>query len=333
MNETASAPEFGAGFDLGKPQVGFIVGPTGVGKTALAITVAERLGAEIVNADSRQIYRGLDIGTAKPSSIERLRVPHHLIDIRSPAEPLDVAEFARLARAAVCEIVRRSRPVLIVGGSGLYLRALRDGIFAGPPASLAIRTELAAFAALHGAAALHRRLAEADRVAAAAINTNDLQRIVRALEVFEVTGVPLSAHQAAHRFADRPYVSLTVGLRLPRELLYAAIDRRFDEMIEAGFIDEVRGLLNSQAATPALTEAIGYREIAEFVAGRTNLATAIDRAKRESRRLAKRQLTWFRADAEIRWLEARDAERAAVDMFRQFFSTGGCHAGPRHTPA
>ncbi|HLW71983.1 MAG TPA: tRNA (adenosine(37)-N6)-dimethylallyltransferase MiaA [Candidatus Binataceae bacterium] len=307
---------------LSKTRVGFIVGPTGVGKTAVAIAIAERLGAEIVNADSRQVYRGMDLGTAKPSIEERQRVPHHLIDIRTPDRPLDVAEFARLAREQIDEIAARNHAVLVVGGSGLYLRALRDGIFAGPPASLAVRAKLMEFAAQHGTSALHRRLVGIDELAAATISPNDLKRSVRALEVFELTGTPLSAHHARHRFTDRPYVTLTVGLTLPRDQLYALIDQRFDRMIEAGFVDEVRALLDRESGALALADTIGYREIAEFIAGGIDLASAIVRAKRESRRLAKRQLTWFRADAEVRWLDARAALPVALELFTDFFQAG-----------
>jgi len=324
MNGEAAALDLGGakGLAPAKTRVGFIVGPTGVGKTTMAIVVAERLSAEIVNADSRQVYRGMDLGTAKPSMAERQSVPHHLIDIRAPDCQLDVAEFARLAREQINEIAARNRTVLIVGGSGLYLRALRDGIFAGPPASLTVRAKLTEFAAQRGAPALHQRLAGIDDAAAAAISPNDLKRVVRALEVFELTGMPLSAHHARHRFADRPYVTLTVGLTLPRDQLYAAIDQRFERMIDSGFIDEVRALLGCAKGTSALAETIGYREIAEFIEGKIDLATAIARAKRESRRLAKRQLTWFRADAEVRWLDARTAIPAALELFIDFFRPG-----------
>jgi tRNA dimethylallyltransferase len=320
---TLEHPDAAARLAPEKPRVGLIVGPTGVGKTAVAIAVAERVGAEIVNADSRQVYRGMDLGTAKPSIAEQRRVAHHLIDIRRLDRPLDVGEFARLAREQITEITGRSRPVLVVGGSGLYLRALRNGIFAGPPASLTVRAELMEFAGHHGTPALHRRLAAIDDSAAAAISPNDLRRIVRALEVFEVTGTPLSAHHASHRFADRRYTTLTVGLTMPRDQLHAAIDQRFDRMIEAGFLDEVRRLLDGGDCAPTLADTIGYREIAEFIAGRIDLATAIERAKRESRRLAKRQLTWFRADAEIKWLDARDAMPAALKLFQDFFFLAG----------
>jgi tRNA dimethylallyltransferase len=306
-----------------QPRVGFIVGPTGVGKTDLAIEVAERLGAEIVNADSRQVYRGMDIGTAKPSPADLRRVPHHMIDIRRPDQALDAAEFARLAREKIEEIAARHRPVLIVGGSGLYLRALRGGIFAGPPASQATRNALIEFATRYGSAALHARLADSDPPAAARISVGDLKRIVRALEVHQLTGIPLSEHHAGHRFAACLYDSRTVGLTIPRDRLYAVIDRRFDLMIEGGLIDEVRRLIGDFAGAGVVLSTIGYREIASYLAGKMDLASAIDQAKRESRRFAKRQITWFRAEPGITWLDAHEAADRAVKLFADFFGGAG----------
>jgi tRNA dimethylallyltransferase len=224
-------------------RAGFLVGPTAAGKSSIAIQIAEQLDAEIVNADSRQIYRGMDIGTAKPRADELRRVPHHLIDIRDPDAPVDVAEFAALARAAIAEIAARGRPVLVVGGSGLYLRAIRGGIFSAPPASPEIRARLNSLADQHGVGHLFKRLREIDPAAAAWIKPNDLKRIVRALEVYEQTGMPISEHQRRHHFAERPFATLTVGLTLPRESLYRTIDRRFDAMIEEGLVGEVRRLL------------------------------------------------------------------------------------------
>lgn len=300
--------------------VAFIVGPTGAGKSALALEVAERLGAEIVNADSRQVYRGLDIGTAKPSAEERRRVPHHLIDVRAPDQPLDVAGFVALARAAIVEIAARGRPVLVVGGSGLYLRVLRGGIFAGPPASQAIRSELAALAAERGVAHLHARLAEVDPSAAARIGHNDLYRITRALEVHRLTGQPISAHQERHRFAARPYETTTIGLTMERKRLYDVIDRRFDEMIARGLVDEVRALLAAES-DPGRSplRSVGYRQIAAAVRGEMELADAVALAKRDTRRLAKRQLTWFRADPEIVWIDAERGLEQTLDLLRAFF--------------
>jgi tRNA dimethylallyltransferase len=307
----------------GRIRVGFIVGPTGVGKSAAALRLAEELGAEIVNADSRQVYRGMDIGTAKPGPGDRARAAHHLIDIRGPDEPLDVAEFARLARAAIAGIASRGRRVLVVGGSGLYLRVLRGGIFAGPAASSQIRRELEALAAERGPGHLHAMLAEVDAPSAGRIGFRDLYRIVRALEVFRLTGRPLSAHQESHRFAAREYQTLTVGLTMDRERLYRAIDRRFDAMIEQGLVEEVQRLLEAghdPGAPPLGT--LGYRQIAAAIRGEIALGEAIELGKRETRRLAKRQLTWFRADREIVWVDAEHGLKEAHRLLREFFADG-----------
>ena len=277
--------------------VGFIVGPTGAGKSALAMEVAERAHCEIVNADSRQFYRGMDLGTAKPSAEDRRRVPHHLIDVRNPDESLDVAEFAQLARAAIDDIAARGRNPLVVGGSGLYLRVIRGGIFRGPPASPQIRDRLAKVAAERGVAHLHQRLREIDPEAANRIGVNDLYRIVRALEVFELTGETISAHQDRHRFADIGYDTLTVGIEVERKKLYQAIDARFDAMVAAGLVEEVRALVEAgySPEKPPLST-IGYKQIAAYLRGEMTQADAIALAKQESRRLAKRQLTWFRRE-------------------------------------
>jgi tRNA dimethylallyltransferase len=300
-----------------RTRVGFIVGPTAAGKSSLAIRIAEQLGAEIVNADSRQLYRGMDIGTAKPRTDELRRVPHHLIDIRDPDSPLDVAEFIVLARRAIANIAGRGRRVLVVGGSGLYLRAIRGGIVAAPPASREIRARLTALADAHGVGNLFGRLQEIDPEAAAWIKPNDLKRIVRALEVYEQTGVPISQLQRRHHFAERPFETLTVGLRLPRADLYKTIDERFDAMIEEGLIGEVQMLLANRYELPLST--IGYREMAGFVLGEISQAEAMVQAKRASRRLAKRQLTWFRADPEIVWLDAARSADQALKLFEDFF--------------
>ncbi|HYB92324.1 MAG TPA: tRNA (adenosine(37)-N6)-dimethylallyltransferase MiaA [Candidatus Binataceae bacterium] len=306
-----------------RPRVGFIVGPTGAGKSALAMEIAERLGAEIVNADARQIYRGMDIGTAKPSREDRAKVPHHLIDVRSPADPIDVAAFAALAREACREIAARGRAALVVGGSGLYLRALRGGIFSGPAASPEIRERLQRIAAEHGAGRLHDRLREIDPEAASRIGYGDLYRIVRALEVFELTGEPISAHQRRHAFSARDFDCLTAGIATDRKQLYDAIDRRFDEMMAAGFTAEVRGLLAAGLRPDrAPLSSIGYKHIAAHLAGEVTEAAAIALAKRDSRRLAKRQLTWFRHDPEIVWLDPSRPAEHALSLFSDFFAAG-----------
>ena len=303
--------------------VGFIVGPTGAGKSALAMEVAERSNCEIINADSRQFYRGMDLGTAKPSADDRARVPHHLIDVRDPDNSLDVAEFAQLARDAIDEIAARGRNPLVVGGSGLYLRVIRGGIFRGPAASLEVRDRLARVAAEHGVAHLHQQLREIDREAADRIGVNDLYRIVRALEVFELTGETISAHQRRHRFADIGYDTLTVGVEVERKKLYEAIDRRFDAMIAAGLVEEVRALIDAgySPEKPPLST-IGYKQIAAYLRGEIALADAVAAAKQESRRLAKRQLTWFRREQEIVWLDPERGTQDACALFGKFFRRG-----------
>ncbi len=314
----ASAP-----IPAARPRVGFIVGPTGVGKTTFAIDLAERLGAEIVNADSRQIYRGMDIGTAKPGAVERARVPHHLIDHLEFGQPLDVAAFARLAHQAISDIVSRGKRPLLVGGSGLYLRVVRGGIFRAPAIDLALRAELAAQAAREGSAHLHARLRALDLDAAARIHPNDTKRIVRALEVQETSGIPISRYQREHAFRARELDSLTIGLNLPRSELYERIERRFDDMITAGLVDEVRALLApGPDPGPLLLSTIGYREIAAYLRGEITLERAVETAKRESRRLAKRQITWFSAECDTVWMDPRSGFEPALRRFEDFFVHG-----------
>ena len=315
-----SVAEFGASARPARTAVGFIVGPTGAGKSALAMEVAERLSCEIVNADSRQFYRGMDLGTAKPSAEDRARVPHHLIDVRKPDEALDAAEFAQLARDAIEGIAARGRNPLVVGGSGLYLRVIRGGIFPGPPASAEIRDRLAKVAAEQGVAHLHQRLRELDPEAANRIGLNDLYRIVRALEVFELTGETISAHQRRHRFADIGYDTLTVGVEVERQKLYAAIDARFDAMVAGGLVNEVRALIDAGYSPdqPPLST-IGYKQIAMYLRGEIALGDAVARARQESRRLAKRQLTWFRREPDVVWLDPERGAHDALELFAKFF--------------
>jgi tRNA dimethylallyltransferase len=285
------------------------------------MAVAERANCEIVNADSRQFYRGMDLGTAKPSAEDRRRVPHHLIDVRSPGDSLDVAEFAELARAAIGEIAARGRNPLVVGGSGLYLRVILGGIFRGPAASAEVRDRLAKIAAERGVAHLHRQLREIDPEAANRIGVNDLYRIVRAIEVFELTGENISAHQHRHRFADHGYDTLTVGVEVERIKLYDAIDRRFDAMMAAGLVEEVRALADAgySPEKPPLST-IGYKQIAAHLRGEIALADAVALAKQESRRLAKRQITWFRREPQIVWLDPERGAQDALALFEEFFS-------------
>jgi tRNA dimethylallyltransferase len=286
--------------------------------------IADRFGdaIEIVNADSRQFYRGMDIGTAKPSVEDRRRTPHRLIDVRDPDEPLDVAEFAKLARDAISDIAGRGRLPIVVGGSGLYLRVIRGGIFQGPRASGEIRRRLRKVADERGVEFLHERLRQVDPASANRIGVNDLYRIVRALEVFELTGETISAHQGRHRFGEfSGYEALTVGIEIQRKKLYATIDERFDAMIAAGFVEEVRGLMarGYSPEKPPLST-IGYKQIAAHLRNEMTLADAIALAKRDSRRLAKRQLTWFRREPDIVWLDPERGAQDAFALFQKFFA-------------
>ncbi len=241
--------------------------------------------------------------------------------MRDPDEPLDVAEFAKLARDAIADIAARRRFPMVVGGSGLYLRVIRGGIFQGPRASLEIRRRLGEVADERGVQFLHERLRQVDPAGANRIGVNDLYRIVRALEVFELTGEPISAHQGRHRFGELSgYTALTVGLEIDRKKLYAAIDERFDAMIADGFVEEVRALMarrHSPEKPPLST--IGYKQIAAHLRKEMTLADAIALAKRDSRRLAKRQLTWFRREPDIVWLDPERGAQDALALFQKFF--------------
>jgi tRNA dimethylallyltransferase len=280
------------------PALVALAGPTASGKSAVALDVAEALGAEIVSVDSALVYRGMDIGTAKPSLAERARIVHHLIDIRDPAEAYSAAEFSADALRLVNQLQERGRPVLLVGGTMLYLKALFEGLDAMPPADPALRAEIEAEAAREGWPALHARLAEADPATAVRLSPNDAQRIQRALEVLRASGRPLSSfHQGAARTpALRPDVFLALE-PADRAWLHQRIAHRFDTMLAAGFLDEVRSLRargDLHAGLPAM-RCVGYRQAWEALAGQWPLASVRERGIAATRQLAKRQLTWLRA--------------------------------------
>nr|HEX4319189.1 tRNA (adenosine(37)-N6)-dimethylallyltransferase MiaA [Kofleriaceae bacterium] len=294
-----------------RPKLLVVVGPTGAGKTRLAIALAARVSGEIVSADSQQVYVGMDIGTGKASAEERARVPHHLLDVVRPDEDMTAARFVDLADAAIARLAASATPIIIAGGTGLYVRALLLGLFDGPPASPELRAELAR----RPPADLHAELVRIDPPSAAKIDPNDAKRIVRALEVFHLTGEPISVHQARHdhRAATPRYEARFVGLAPPRDALYAGIDRRVDSMIEAGLEAEVAAL-RAAGYTPPLRsqQAIGYSEFHDLAAniidrGVVDRARAIELIKRNSRHYARRQLSWYRNDATITWHPSPDA--------------------------
>ncbi len=277
-----------------------LCGPTASGKSALAVELADRLGAEILGADSQQVYRGLPIGTAQPEATLLARVPHHLIGFVEPPERTTAARYGALAREAAAEVRARGRRVLLAGGTGLYLRAALEGLFEGPAADAALRQRLEDEAAREGRAALHARLARADPGAAARIAPNDLTRVVRALEVFERTGAPMSTHHARHARA-RPRVAW-LGLCPPRDELYRRIDARTRRIYAEGLLAEAEWLRREGLRDWAPARAVGYRDALGVLDGRLRVEDAIAATARDSRRYAKRQLTWFRAVPGVHWL-------------------------------
>ena len=287
-----------------------IVGATATGKSELALQLAEAAGGEIVNADALQVYRGLEIGTAKPSAAQRARVPHHLIDLLDPSEPFSAGEFARRARAALREIDGRGRPALVVGGSGLYLRALVGGLAELPAPVPEVRAELERRRIAEGLAPLRAELERLDPPTAARLAAGDTQRTLRALEVVVATGRPLSSWLGgASGSAAPPLAVRKVGLTLPRAVLYDRIESRVREMIARGWLDEVRSLLASGVGSecPAF-QAIGYAQWVRHLAGELHFEAAVREIVVATRRYAKRQETWFRREADVEWLVPQGVE-------------------------
>lgn len=284
------------------PPVLSLMGPTASGKTQLSLELASRLPAEIVSVDSAQVYRGMDIGTAKPSPELRSAVPHHLIDILDPSQPYSAAQFAADAAALIAQIRARGRVPLLVGGTMLYFRALFDGLSELPPAAAELREKLAAEARIHGWPALHARLAAGDPDTAARLHPNDQQRIQRALEILDGTGIPPSRWYAQPRTGAVDGAIVRVAL-VPddRAHLHRRIDQRFDLMMDAGFLDEVRRLHargDLHAELPAV-RAVGYRQLWAHLDGACTLDEAIERGKAATRQYAKRQLTWLRGESRL----------------------------------
>ena len=294
------------------PPIVAVVGATATGKSALGLALAERLpgGGEIVNADALQVYRGFDLGTAKPDAAARRRVPHHLIDVLEPHERWSAGEFARQARLAIAAIRERGRWPIVVGGSGLYLRALFAGISPIPAGDPEVRERLRRRAASEGLRPLAAELAELDPVTAARLAPGDRQRVLRALEVALVSGRPLSAWIARQPFGTQSIAAIRVGLTLPRSILYDRIAGRVSRMVESGWMEEVRGLLE-RGLDPGLPafQAIGYRQLVHHVQGEWPVARAVDETVRATRRFAKRQETWFRREPDVTWFSAEDLDR------------------------
>ncbi len=301
------------------PKVAVMVGPTAVGKTAVALELAAALGGEIVNADSMQVYRGLDIGTAKPTPAEQARVRHHLVDVADPGEPYDAARYSAAARAAIARLHQAGVPPLVAGGTGLYIKALLAGLFQPDQGVHKVRPRLARELTDQGLPALWARLDALDPATAKRLAPGDTYRIVRALEVVEATGRPLSEWHAAHNFQDRPYETVKLGLDLPREELYRRIEVRVEAMLAQGWLEEVRRLLQRYPPEIKPLQALGYRHLVAQLAGSLSLDEAAALTKIDTRHYAKRQFTWFRADPEVRWFHPQD-QPAMISLVREFFA-------------
>ncbi len=284
-----------------------IAGPTATGKTELAIELGDRIPIEIVNADALQVYRQLEIGTAKPSPSQRERVPHHLIDIRDADEPFSAGEFARLARTAIAEIQARGATPVIVGGSGFYLKALFDGLAQIPTTPAPVRAEVAAEIEERGVDAMWQRLHEIDRQFADSISPQDRQRVARGLEVHRATGRTISEWHSQEGEFPRLH-ACRVALTLPRPLLYDRIEARTSRMLNAGWLQEVRDLRERYAADAPAFQAIGYRTLVSVLEGRLSSELAFEEITRDTRRYAKRQLTWFRGDSRFTRVVPGDIE-------------------------
>ena len=290
-----------------------VAGPTATGKTALGVALALRFGGEVVSADSMQIYRGLDVGTAKVTAEEAHGVPHHCVDILPPEAAFSVADFTALAARLINEIGARGRLPILVGGTGLYIQSLLYGVrFAEEKAPAGLREALAAELAARGPAAMYAELQAADSEAAAAIHPNNHLRVLRALEHYRATGRRLSEQKAASLPPERPYRALVLGLDFPaREQLYRRIDARVDRMLEQGLLEEARMVYDRRASCRTAAQAIGYKEFFPYFAGEDSLARCTEQLKQASRRYAKRQLTWFRHMDGVVWLDAGAPDLAA----------------------
>ena len=289
--------------DVENPVIVIICGPTGSGKGRLARELARRRDAEVISADSRKIYRRLDIGTAKPTRERRREIHHHLMDICEPDEVFTAARFVELADRAIAEIRQRGRLPVVAGGTGLYLRALLHGIGDVPPRDQALRARLLDEASSRPGA-LHRRLEQVDPRAAGQIPAGDLVRTVRALEVYELTGQPISEHQTSHGFQPVRYRARQIAPDWDRDELYRRIDARVEGMMDAGWLDEVRGLIRDGLDRSPAFKTVGYPKLKEHLEGELPLAQAVSDIQKEHRRYARRQLTWFRAVKEIEWWPA-----------------------------
>lgn len=304
-----------------KPGI-IILGPTASGKSHLGIALARQFGGEIVSCDALQVYRQMDIGTAKIPLAERGGIPHHMLDVQDPAQEFSAGEYQRQARAAIQGIAARGHLPIVVGGTGFYLRALIEGLFEGPERSEALRARMRAIIRRKGSPTLHRALRRIDPSSAGKIAHNDADRIIRAYEIYLVSGKTMSWWQQQPRDALQGYRWFKLGIQLPRQQLYQRINERTERMFQSGLLNEVRALVEKYPPTCHAFKAIGYRQAAEYLEGRISYAHAVESTQQESRRYAKRQLTWFRTELETLWLDgcldSKELVARASEAMREF---------------
>ncbi|WP_156906544.1 tRNA (adenosine(37)-N6)-dimethylallyltransferase MiaA [Alteribacter aurantiacus] len=303
--------------NMDKKDLIVIVGPTAVGKTATSISLAKKVNGEIISGDSMQVYKGMDIGTAKVLPHEQDGIPHHLINIKNPEDSFSVQEFQRLATSCIQEIHNRGKVPIIVGGTGLYVSAVIYGYeFSEVKEDTSFRSRMETFVEKHGAHELHAMLKENDRKSYEAIHPNNVRRVIRALEVYERTGIPFSEQGTVKK--ESPYNVTLIGLTMERQKLYDRIDRRVDVMLDQGLIDEVKGLYKQGIKDCQSVLAIGYKELYDYLEGHASLEEAIVQLKQNSRRYAKRQLTWFRNKMDITWFDVTDHVEQKVQEIHEF---------------
>jgi tRNA dimethylallyltransferase len=308
------------------PLAVLILGPTGSGKTSLSLALGERFGGEIVSCDSVAVYRGMDLGSAKPTPEERARLPHHLIDVADPDQLFTAGEYSRQARATLQDIASRGRLPIVTGGTGLYLRALTEGLFAGPERQHELRARLEQSRLRHGVAWLHRILARLDPASAERIHPNDTPKLIRAIEVCLAGRKPMSEVLGNQKQARDPLTGfrlLRIGLTPPRQVLYARLNQRAAAMFEAGLVEETRGLLARFGPVQAL-DSLGYRQAQAVIRSEQSLPEAVAAAQQGHRNYAKRQLTWFRREPEVHWMEsfgdAPETVRSAIALLQARFA-------------
>ncbi|NLC31753.1 MAG: tRNA (adenosine(37)-N6)-dimethylallyltransferase MiaA [Clostridiales bacterium] len=303
---------------MAKPYVIGIVGPTASGKTALSMMLAQKYPIEIICMDSMQVYQGMDIGTAKPSIEEQKFIPHHMLDLVLPSDPYDVAQYQQGAHKAIEDILSRQRLPVLVGGTGLYLRALTQGLSLGhTPKVDSLREKYEALLVEIGNTALHEELYKVDKTSAQRLHPNDTRRVIRALEVYEATGKPFSS-QKLPPIQDSPYDFKLYAADYPREELYRRIDRRVDAMMEAGLAMEVKMLLEQGlTADMQSMQGLGYKELIPYLQGQAGLDESVDIIKRRTRNYAKRQLTWFGKDKQVHWLQPEDMQSCFLKHLKE----------------